>query len=147
MICFDVEVNGEKVCRAGVGQFGVLTTALSWVGTRQQASDKPGWVHLHVGGLTNSEDRADEFVDWVNRDLKIGDEVKVSVVAEGAADEPVERKQLEKEPYCSFCGQPESQVSRIIVAQQVSICNECVGVCNQALTNNQEPEFGGSAAS
>ncbi|HEX8494746.1 MAG TPA: ClpX C4-type zinc finger protein [Pyrinomonadaceae bacterium] len=129
-----------------MGQFGVLTTALSWVGTHEQASDNAGWVHLHVGGLINSEDTDSEFVDWINRDLKIGDELKVSVVADIAADEPVERKPLEKEPYCSFCGQPESEVSKIIVAQQVSICNECVGVCNQVLANNQEPNFGGSAA-
>lgn len=30
MVCFEIWVNGERLCTAGVGDFGGLTTFLSW---------------------------------------------------------------------------------------------------------------------
>jgi len=30
MICFDIEVNGEKICRAGIGDFGILSSTLTY---------------------------------------------------------------------------------------------------------------------
>jgi ClpX C4-type zinc finger len=34
---------------------------------------------------------------------------------------------------CSFCGKPESQVSKLIGGPKVQICDACVGVCNKIL--------------
>ena len=61
------------------------------------------------------------------------------------ADEPVERQPGDRESHCSFCGKRASNVSKIIEAQQVNICNECVAVCNRVMAENQEPNFGYSA--
>jgi ATP-dependent protease Clp ATPase subunit len=44
---------------------------------------------------------------------------------------------------CSFCGKDQTQVEKLIVATEripvVSICNECVVVCNRILAQNSTP--------
>ena len=35
---------------------------------------------------------------------------------------------------CSFCGKSQRDVKTIIQAAHASICNECVGICEQTLT-------------
>jgi hypothetical protein len=145
MICFEVEVNSEKVCTAGIGEFGVLTSCITWVNTRERSSVPEGpvkSVSLDVGGLTIPENDAGEFVNWSRRDLKIGDEVRFRIVEAVAADEPAERNVSPSEPVCSFCGKSASKVLKIIKAQQVNICNECVAVCNRVIADDQEPSFG-----
>jgi ATP-dependent protease Clp ATPase subunit len=34
---------------------------------------------------------------------------------------------------CSFCGQPESKVGRLIAGPRVHICDTCIGICNKIL--------------
>ncbi len=126
-----------------------ITSVLSWVGSRQQSSTEnrdAQSVELKVGDLTDSGNDAGEFVDWVKRKLNIGDEVKIRIVDAVEADRSIERSSRERELYCSFCGKMSSEVSKIIAAQQVNICNECVEVSNQVLSNNQESSFGSSVA-
>lgn len=36
---------------------------------------------------------------------------------------------------CSFCGKTQNQVKRLIAGPNVSICNECVDLCNNILAN------------
>ena len=38
---------------------------------------------------------------------------------------------------CSFCGRTQSQVDKIIKGPSVHICNECVKLCNEVLTEEQ----------
>ena len=47
---------------------------------------------------------------------------------------------------CSFCGKGIDQVEKIIQGPSVHICNECVGLCNEVLEedNKQEPNLNGS---
>jgi ATP-dependent Clp protease ATP-binding subunit ClpX len=35
---------------------------------------------------------------------------------------------------CSFCNKPQDEVSELIAGPSVFICNECVAVCNDVLT-------------
>ncbi|CNI48929.1 ATP-dependent protease ATP-binding subunit ClpX [Yersinia intermedia] len=37
---------------------------------------------------------------------------------------------------CSFCKKPESEV-RVIAGPEVNICNECVGLCNEILDEEE----------
>ena len=39
---------------------------------------------------------------------------------------------------CSFCGKPQSQVSRLISGSGVYICNECVNLCQDILTQEEK---------
>lgn len=47
---------------------------------------------------------------------------------------------------CSFCGKGVGQVDKIITGPSVHICNECVGLCNEVLDeeNKQEPNLDGN---
>ena len=47
---------------------------------------------------------------------------------------------------CSFCGKGVDQVEKIIQGPSVHICNECVGLCNEVLEeeNRQEPNLNGT---
>jgi hypothetical protein len=87
MICFEVWVNGEKICLPGVGD-DVLNCILDG-GRRGFKSN------LHVGGLLN-----DEHVRWTQKihALEVGDEVIIKIVEADAADEPVRREPRKKQP-------------------------------------------------
>ncbi len=44
------------------------------------------------------------------------------------------KKQLPGEVRCSFCGKGQAEVRKIVVGPMVYICNECIILCNQILT-------------
>ena len=35
--------------------------------------------------------------------------------------------------HCSFCGKPEKDVKRLIAADGVAICNECIEACSEII--------------
>jgi hypothetical protein len=83
MRSFNVSLNGKKLCLAGVGERGVLSAIISWVG-----GDRGEDLHINVGGLAN-----EEHIDWVDQKrLQVGDEIRVKIVESGSADEPVRRR-------------------------------------------------------
>ena len=94
MIAFEVFLNGNKVCRAGVGDLGVLTTVLSWVRRegRNTETKEPGNIEeeltLNVSGLISSKK---EHVRWSESKVTIGDEVRVRVVSAESVDPPDDR--------------------------------------------------------
>ncbi len=45
-------------------------------------------------------------------------------------------------PRCSFCGKTQNMVERLVAGPNVYICNECIGLCNDILS--EEEEFGGN---
>lgn len=76
MKAFAVFVNGKRVCTAGIGPNGVLSTIITWAGggSRRTAA---GFFSLHVGGL---DSRTDEHVRWQVPEVKVGDEVTVKIL-------------------------------------------------------------------
>ncbi|NLY09246.1 MAG: AAA domain-containing protein, partial [Tissierellia bacterium] len=42
-------------------------------------------------------------------------------------------KQEDRRLYCSFCGKPQDQVSRLIAGPEVFICNECIELCKEII--------------
>ena len=73
MRAFEVWVNGEKLCLAGIGDDGVLTTIVSFA-----ARHGEGGFLLHVGGLTS---QTKGHVNWIDqKPLSVGDNVQVKIV-------------------------------------------------------------------
>ena len=95
MICFEVFVNGQRKCVAGVAERGVLTTILSWVKRDRHEADEGDWtegdveeMRLSVGGLTrHGEDSL--HLEWLKERLAIGDEIVVKLVDRPACDTPI----------------------------------------------------------
>jgi hypothetical protein len=83
MIALEVTVNAEKSLTAGVGDDGVVTTIVTWVGGGPRGTK----IDLHIGGLGNHENLL-----WANRDLQVGDVVQVRVVDVETPDEPFKRE-------------------------------------------------------
>jgi hypothetical protein len=78
---FEVYLNGNKLCTAGVGLVGCLNTMVDVVGRKTDHD-----MMLRVGGLENNE-----FLTWVKRKLQIGDEITIRMLDSTSADEPISR--------------------------------------------------------
>jgi hypothetical protein len=37
--------------------------------------------------------------------------------------------------HCSFCGKPHNQVKKMIAGPSVCICNECIDICNEIISD------------
>jgi len=84
MIAFEVRLDGEKVCMAGVGETGVLSAIVSWVrrGAHPAEQETGSWVETlscEVGGLMH-QDGADYHVKWLSQSLGVGQQVTITVV-------------------------------------------------------------------
>jgi ATP-dependent Clp protease ATP-binding subunit ClpX len=44
----------------------------------------------------------------------------------------------ETEIRCSFCGKGEKEVIQIIAGPTVYICNECIAICNEIITQKKK---------
>src|SRR5438477_171203 len=111
MRAFEVSLNGKKLCVAGIGEDGVLSTCLNWV-TRGGVGD----LFLQVGGLISP---TEESVTWVRqKPLKVGDCIHPKKDNEKFAGE----KMLYIDPVeCIDCGAcvPVCPVSAIFAADDV----------------------------
>lgn len=139
MIAFEVFVNGKKLCVAGVGDEGVLTSVLTFVRrshSQPAAEESPGRIDLHVGGLVSYPDHSSQHVDWLNQDVAVGDEITIRVVETEMIDEPARGELLPFE--CRFCGKKQSEVNKIIAGPQVYICGECVTAFLSLTENGSE---------
>ena len=41
---------------------------------------------------------------------------------------------------CSFCGKSQKEVKKLIAGPTVYICNECIDICNEIITDDQQAE-------
>jgi hypothetical protein len=90
VLCYDVYKNGSRVCRAGVGDAGVLTVILSWVASEGRRRRGKARFHcdLHVGGLYHPKPNVNSHVRWPDPKLHVGDELLVRVIEAEDPDVP-----------------------------------------------------------
>lgn len=96
MICLDVHLNGKKVCRAGVGKYGLVHVNAGWmhlppawqIGGRVRAAGG----NIGVNGVYyGPRPPTHENVSWVSGTFSPGDDLLVSCIDAPAADEPSQR--------------------------------------------------------
>ena len=103
MIAFEVKVNAEKLCVAGVEGLGVLD-ALIFSAHRPPHPDKqlnrrypPHELVLEVGGLRSAQDdESIQHLKWLRRNLQVGDEVVIKIKNLQIVDQP--QKLLKDDP-------------------------------------------------
>lgn len=96
MLAYKVYRNNEQLCLAGVGQFGVLTACVTWVGRRPETLGGPTAdavlpeheLTLQVGGLRSDDPGRALHMRWVDVDLQVGDEIRIQVVEAPRSDTP-----------------------------------------------------------
>jgi hypothetical protein len=99
MTIFDVYVNDQKLCRAGVGADGVLTAIVRWVRLTGIPAAKARRLRqpveetaVDVGGLSG-----DVHQRWLEgRSLKAGDRVTIVIGESDAADAPAHRQAAQR---------------------------------------------------
>jgi hypothetical protein len=88
MRAFEVSVNGEKLCLAGIGDDGVLTTIVHCAARQRDAG-----LFLEVGGLIG---QTKEHLNWINqKPLSVGDNVQIKIIETGAVDNPIKKYRLD----------------------------------------------------
>src|SRR5262245_64908459 len=89
MVGLEVYRNDERLCVAGVGDFGVLTACVNWVAhspdrLEQWASEgvleQPAELNVQVGGLKINERLEPVHMRWSDTSLRVGDEIKIHVI-------------------------------------------------------------------
>ena len=87
---FRVELNDETLIRAGDDAISVLTAMVTYVASRQE-------IELRVGGLFARQSSGNEHVDWLQRELRVGDRIVLTITDSGAVDLPAHRTQEDPE--------------------------------------------------
>jgi hypothetical protein len=82
MRTFEVFLNRKRLCVAGIDADCVLSAIVDYV------SGKRGRLHLSVGGL---DTLAEEHVRWQDRNLRVGDEIRIRIANRKQVDPPVKR--------------------------------------------------------
>ena len=89
MIAFEIHLNDRKLCRAGIGESGVLSAMVTWATRTMSGGARNENLSLNIGGLLNPEGK---HVAWMNqKPLAVGDKILVSIVEADSVDEYQER--------------------------------------------------------
>ena len=103
MIAFEISIDGERKCTAGIGELGVASVIATWV---HRASREPSSgrilagqfeqaLTLEVGGLTHDPDGGSVQLRWLQQPLKLGQQVTLAIVETEAADPPWTRERTD----------------------------------------------------
>lgn len=96
-----MSVNGERLCLAGIGEYGVLSAIATWA--RREGPPPPGrdgadedWtdetLQLDVGGFYRGGSEGNgEHVRWLTRELAAGDVITIQILDTPSSDEPSTR--------------------------------------------------------
>jgi len=123
MVGFRITVNGKTYCESDD------ISAITMVA--EQIRRRSGYrISLHAGS-------GDSPVQWLDADLKIGDEIVISVV---------DLSEIEEGPpqTCSFCARAVHDVSSLIVGPAAAICDSCIRSLSTAVRNASELPLGAS---
>ena len=99
MLCFEIDVNGTRLCRSGIGEFGVLVAQVSWIKrdpARTELVSHPDAFEeelgLQIRGLSE-----EAHLHWPSPDLKRGDIVTIRVVEIDETDEPARVERIDRD--------------------------------------------------
>lgn len=87
MICFDVYLNGEKLCRAGKDDFEVINFIVDRLAPHDGDHLR---MSLYVGGGSRLPSGGSVHLRWLDHpELKEGDEITIKIVTSDISDEPI----------------------------------------------------------
>ena len=94
MIAFEIQLNGKRLCVAGIGDLGTVTAIMTWVRRKAppEGTTIPDWtaeeLNLHVGGI---DSQTNENLVWLRHELQVGDAITVRVIETDSVDVPENR--------------------------------------------------------
>jgi hypothetical protein len=120
MIAFEVTINGNSVCTAGVGEYGYIATDILWSkcnpAFRPKGARKKDWdeelLYLRVSDLVAYDKHLRERLVWANKSLSAGDEIVIRVLEQAQCDEPQERVSYDKNEMSGTACAPRRKTKR-----------------------------------
>ena len=95
MIAFEVTLNENRVCTAGVEDFGVLSTIVTWVRRRPEYSRNDNTIEeeltAEVSALDSRDSTAGEHLKWLSETLRVGDSISIRIVDVESGDAATSR--------------------------------------------------------
>ena len=94
MLAFELFVDDERICLAGMEDWAVMSVILSAVnpGERSDGPPRDGKLDVHVGGLSEGDSNGiSHHARWAKIDLDIGSRVTINIVETDSPDPPVHR--------------------------------------------------------
>ena len=96
MIAFEININGNKICTAGIdSEFGTLTSVLSWAKrdisqlSEQARKNIPEEeLKLSVGGQRKLGANENENLQWLGCYVNPGDEISIKILETYQIDQP-----------------------------------------------------------
>ncbi|MGH7518997.1 MAG: hypothetical protein ACREOC_16285 [Gemmatimonadales bacterium] len=96
MIAFEISIDGQRKCTAGVPDVGVASVIANWVrrASRDPTSGQPipgrfeEELTLDVGGLSHDPDGGSVHLKWLQQPLKLGQRITLAIVETEEADPP-----------------------------------------------------------
>lgn len=100
MICFEIHINGKKVCIAGIdSEFGVLSSILTWVKRdlkefpdQKRENIQEEELKFDLGGHISHGKNDYENLDWIRKSLSVGDELTIKIIESDEYDEPYKKE-------------------------------------------------------
>jgi hypothetical protein len=90
MIAFEIYLNDQKLCRAGIGDSGVLSAIVAWAATTMSTGTRNESLSLNISGLINPEGN---HVSWIDQKaLAPGDKIQINIVEADSIDEHQRRE-------------------------------------------------------
>lgn len=99
MPVFHVYLNGKRLSSAGVGELGVLGAHVSWVhrkGGSSRVKSRGALKEEMTLQLAGYRAASGEHLHWLDRRLKVGDDIRVVIAGDGSIDRPRSREQRDR---------------------------------------------------
>jgi hypothetical protein len=85
------------------------------------------------------------FEDFENRLIDLEEDKTLSRIenelsSESKTEGQPEAPEKQRESRCSFCGKTSKEVLKLIAGPNVNICNECIEICNEILSDDLAPD-------
>jgi len=98
MLAFEVRIDGERLCLAGMEDWSVLAAHVTAVRRRNADSEPQDELEFAVGGLTQADrDDVSHHARWACRPLQVGSQVEIAIVDTDRPDEPNRRYRSDRD--------------------------------------------------
>ncbi len=99
MKAFEIYINGEKRCTAGIGDLGHLIAHVIWVKRTERVNGKTKLkseeLGIRVSGGFTVSDGGREDLEWVREALVVGDEISIKIIESDQISSPGARRRTE----------------------------------------------------
>ena len=98
MLGFELLVDDERICVAGMEDWSVMSVILSALRPRYGDRARDGELNVSAGGLSETDaNGASYHARWARVDLKVGSRVVINVVETDEPDPPIRRYRSDHE--------------------------------------------------